>query len=129
MPISAVSPLIRIHSWSFVYFRSGGYAMALRPLVEREWDDACGGGAAADVDGEVSPRCGQFRRHVRHADRLLQKRRLRPAGHNANPLVAGDHRVAVTGDAAIDHLEPDQLARHALVFLLAQPLFADESGL
>src|SRR5688500_6957533 len=132
MPISAVSPVIRIHSWSFVYFRSDGYTMfspaSAEPssFVERQRHDACPCRSAADVDLDLRANRGQFSRHIRHADRFLEDRRLRAAGTHAGALVAGHHPVAVAGDGAIDHLETNQLTRDAGRFLLDQPFPADE---
>ena len=68
------------------------------------------------------PGSARLGRHVRHADRLLQERRLRAAGDHARPAAPVRHdRIAVAGDAAIDHLEADQLPRDAPCLLLAQP--------
>src|SRR4051812_38164929 len=122
MPTSAVSPLMRIHSWSFVYFKSDGYAMALRSFVERQWDDACGRGPSTYVDGEIGPWRGEFGRNIGQADRLLQERGLSAAGDDADSLVTGNHCIAVARDAAVDHFEADQLARDALLLLLAQAI-------
>src|SRR5688500_11425264 len=123
MPISAVSPLMRIHSWSFVYLRSAGYAIVTPggrerpplpfPFVERQRHYPSLARLAAHVDLDLRSGGRVFGRHVRHADRLFQVRRLRPAGDDAGTLAGGDHGITMPRDAAIDHFEPDQLACHA----------------
>src|SRR5258708_1666815 len=148
MPISAVSPEMRIHSWSFVYFKSDGYMCApekkepgcifLReppenstrfPFVERQRHHARLAGAAADVDLDFGARGRQRNRYVGHPDGLLQERRLRAAGDDADRPARVDHRIAVPGDPAVDHLEPDDLARDAALLLLAQALMTGERRL
>src|SRR2546423_9084205 len=126
MPISPVSPAMRIHSWSLVYFRSGGYAMISPaggpedpplhlPLIERQRDDGRARHAPAHVDRQLRAWRREVHWHVGHPDGLLEKRRLRPAGHHTDRLVAAQHRVALPRDAPIDHLEPDELSRASLL--------------
>src|SRR5688572_14384764 len=161
MPISAMSPAIRIHSWSFVYFRSDGYAMSSpaadlkvglyvlpdltvglygtpptrrgrpsgRPVsasVERHRHDARLRCTAADVDDDFGIDRRQFPRHVRHADRFLQKRRLRAARHDTDRSIAAEHRVAMPRDAPVEHFDAHQPTRRAILFLVAQDIAADE---
>src|SRR5215212_2399170 len=106
MPTFAVAPSIFTHSWSLVYFRSAGYmrfsnspglgAGLLLPLVERRRDDSRFRAPAADVDLEIGAWRRAIRRHVGHADRLLQKRGLRAARHHAGLVAADVDVVAVT---------------------------------
>ena len=66
-------------------------------------------------------------RHVGHADRLLQERRLRAAGDDADLLAVVEHGMAVTRDGALGHLEADRWSSRApLRFLLAQHVAAEE---
>src|SRR6187431_365096 len=99
MPTSAVSPVVRIHSWSFVYFRSAGYiaGSAPRPLVERHGDDTGGGEPAAHFDVNLAVGFGHGRRHIRHADGLLQERRLRAAGDGTGGVTIDHDRIPVAG--------------------------------
>src|SRR3954468_21297419 len=91
MPTRPRSPSRAIHSWSFVYFKPAGYVIdapmlrALRPLVERRRHDARPRAAAANVHVDFRAWRGAFDRHIREADRLLQKRRLSAARHLSAP--------------------------------------------
>src|SRR5436309_2304427 len=106
MPIFPRSPASSIHSWSLVYLNPAGYAIGapvagpkgpalLLPLVERHRDDAGARLASADIDVEF----GAGRRvrgwKIRHADRLLQERRLRAACYGSGLRVADVYIVAV----------------------------------
>src|SRR6187397_3403126 len=116
MPTSAVSPEIRTHSWSFVYFRSVGYGIGsalTRAFVERQGDDDRRGGAPADVHVHCRTGNRQRRRHVGHRNGLLQKRSMRAARDDTNRGAVLEHRVAVTGNAAVLELETDQRALRA----------------
>src|SRR6478672_7824492 len=112
MPTLPRSPDSSIHSWSFVYLRPAGYDAIESPgpagapalllsFVERHRHDARARATAANVDVELGARSGLLHRHVGHPDRLLEIRRLRPAGHDASFRVAQIHIVAVARDAAI----------------------------
>ena len=57
------------------------------------------------------------RRHVGHADGLLQERRLRAARDLAGRDAVHEHRVTVPRDGAVDHLEADQPPRQAVPLL------------
>src|SRR3954468_10867584 len=113
MPILPRSPSSSIHSWSFVYFKPAGYAIThaplygarlFRSLVERHRDHPRPGPAAADVDVEFGAHGRVRRRHVRHADRLLQERRLGAARDPADRRVASGrvHVVTLACDAAVE---------------------------
>ncbi len=69
---------------------------------------------------------GHRGRHVGHADRLLEKRRLRAAGDHADRLVVDHDGIAVPGDRAVVHLESDEPARDPGGLLRGQGLAADE---
>src|SRR5690348_12486854 len=141
MPTSAVSPDRRTHSWSFVYFRSLGYAIVspgrvlqtrgcvARPFVERQWYDRGRRGAAADVDVHACAGRGERRGHVRHCDRLLEKRSLGSARDAAHWGAVLDHGVPVARNAFVDHLETDELTGRAGRFLFPQTGRAVEVGL
>src|SRR6185436_8893927 len=116
MPISAMSPETRIHSWSLVYFRSVGYAM-LSPclsFVERKLNDLRLRGAAADVDVDLCAQRGERDRDVRHAHRFLEERRLRTARDFTDCVPTTRDDVALTRDPALEHLEADERAREGL---------------
>src|SRR5579862_1890308 len=131
MPTLPRSPARSIHSWSLVYLKLAGYAMSplscgCSPLVERHRDHPGARAAAADVHVELGARHGVIDGQIRHADRLLQVRRLRAARDRADPRRADVHVVPMAGDAAVDHLEAGDLPRDASGFLPAQRLGADE---
>ncbi len=62
----------------------------------------------------------QLHRHHREADRLLQKRRLRAARHDAARRAVRQHRIAVASNRAFGHLERDQLSREPAGLLRPQ---------
>src|SRR6185436_19202488 len=137
MPTVPRSPSTLIHSWSLVYLSPAGYAISspgrrssgTRPLVKGHRHDLRTSATAANVHVKFCPNRGVSARQVRHADRLLQIRRLRAARHHAHPGVAEIRVVSLPGDAAIDHLEAHEFPRNTFGFLLAQRLGADEIGL
>src|SRR5258708_7794808 len=135
MPTLPWSPVRSIHSWSLVYLKPAGYAIAspvtvrLKPdttFIERHRHDARAGAAAADVDVERRVERRMLDRQIRHADGLLQIRRLRAAGDVADLGVADVGVVAVAADAAIEHLEADDFPLRAARLLLAQRARADK---
>src|SRR5204863_3133884 len=135
MPTLATPPSIFTHSWSLVYFKSDGYMCApggpggpalLLPLVKRHGDDHGLHPAAANLDLELGARGRAVGRKIRHADRLLQERCLRPAGDDARFLAVDENVVAVAPDRAVEHLEARQLARRPLGLLPLQDVGADE---
>src|SRR5476651_375628 len=111
------------HRWSPPGPKGPGLLLS---LVKRHRYDARAGAAAADVDVELGVWRGVLDRQIRHADGLLQVRRLRAAGDDPGFRVADVGVVAVTADAALEHLEADDLARRAARLLLAQRAGADE---
>src|SRR5205085_4829214 len=78
-------------------------------LVERGRNDACARLLAADQDRKLRPRSRFSGRKIREADRFFQCRRMGAAGDHADFLGALHDRVSVAGDAAVDHLESDEL--------------------
>src|SRR5512133_3886337 len=90
MPTRASLPETRTHSWSLVYFKSAGYIPLplLGTLVERHRDHVRADTPSPDVDFELRAGRGVLRREVRHANCLLEERRLRAARHDAGLLAA-----------------------------------------
>src|SRR5947199_9032247 len=94
MPTLPRSPAMSIHSWSFVYFNAVGYAISLSTtedtedaelsLVERQPDHAGAGTAATNIDLELAARCSMGEGQICHPDGLLDRQRLRAAGHRAH---------------------------------------------
>src|SRR5437588_3453971 len=130
MPILPRSSATSIHSWSLVYFSPAGYGMSLLlravgtrralrlgSLVERHRDDTGARAAAADVHVELRS-FGRVRdRHVRHADRFLEERRLRAARDDSRRAIrraADIDVVPMARDAALEHLEAHQFPAEAL---------------
>src|SRR5678815_4530 len=83
----------------------------LLSLVKRHRHNARASAAAANVDVELGVWCVVLDRQVGHADRFLEVRRLRAARHHADFGIADVGVVAVPADAALEHLESDNLAR------------------
>src|SRR5947207_5446634 len=147
MPIVPRSPDTSIHSWSLVYLSPGGYGIVVpylaglkarptgarpalpRALVKRQRHDARAGAPAADIDVELGFRRREVGRHVRHADRFLQIRRLgaaRDPTDRSGRRAAGVDIVPMPRDSSIEHLEPDELPADAVRFLVAESARADE---
>src|SRR6266568_3388337 len=129
MPIVPTSPSRWTYSWLFEYLLSSG-VMPLTPLlmafVERRGDDAGPGLSAADHDHELCAGRRFLQRKIREADRFFQCRRMGAAGDDADLLVAVDDGVAVASDAAVDHLESDELPPRSLGVLTLQDVAAEE---
>ena len=139
-----------IHSWSFVYLKSGGYAWIC------QLDLTISSANSRSGRSSLTPALlrSLVERHRRRRARLRGgrgcRRRTRSAGCARSagryampiaffrngvcvPLVTTPgllaveiHVVAVARDAAVDHLEADELPRRALGLLLAQHVGADE---
>src|SRR5437762_9135217 len=56
----------------------------------------------------------------RSADVLLEEGGVRPGGHLADALVVHEHGIAVARDPAAGDLEPDELARRAVLLLRSE---------
>src|ERR1700686_3396706 len=123
MPTVAESPSLRTHSWvsaNRMPLRSAIVSpfpsFRMRPLVERQRNHLRRSGGAANVDAETGPGLREAGRHVGHANVVAKREGNVARGHGADPLVAVDDRVAMTRNAAIEHLEADENA--------AEPPFA-----
>src|SRR5581483_4156086 len=82
----------------------------------------------ADLDVKARADGRLINRQISQADVLVQERG-RAAGSDVSDglRAAGQkNRIAVAPDPALDHLEADQLAFHALGLLRGQPLAPDE---
>src|ERR1043165_1734739 len=129
MPIVPTSPSKCTYSWLLAYLLSSG-VMRVTPLflslVERRGDDAGPSLFAADQHRELRAGRRLFRRKIREADRFFQRRRVGAAGDDADLAAAVDDRLAVPGDAAVDHLESDELPPRPLGVLALQDVAAVE---
>src|SRR3954470_22707326 len=116
MPIVAMSPSRCVYSWLFAYLLSSGVAISQFltgrfasscPLVERCRDHSGPRFLPSDQNRELVAWGGFVERKISESDRFFQCRRVGAAGDDADLGRAVDHRVSVTGDTAVDHLEPD----------------------
>src|SRR4029077_4569470 len=98
-------------------------------LIERRGNDAGPSFLAADQNCELTAGRRSLQRKIREADRFFQCRRVRPAGHDADFLVAVNDRVAVASDAAIDHFESHQLASWSFGALSLEHVATEEVAL
>src|SRR5687768_13807559 len=97
--------------------------------IERQLDDAAPCRPPAHVDVDLPADHRHLRRYVRHADGLLQERRLRTAGHDADGPPIPDDGIAVPRDRALGQFESNELPLHALGLLLRQTVAAIELAL
>src|SRR5260370_9514060 len=115
MPTVAASPSCFTHSWVSANrlplrcaivcrFR----AFRMRPLVEGQRNHLRRSGCTANVDAKTGPGLGEARRHVGHPDVVAKREGDVARGHGADPLLVADDRVAMTRNAAIEHLEADE---------------------
>src|SRR3989304_4475887 len=111
MPTCARGAPRRAHSRAFVALGAAGY-MGL-PVT---WDGGAGRGGCL---------VGEFRL----AGPLFEDRRLRAARDEAGFLAVDVPVVPVAPDRAVDHLEPDELARRSFGLLLPQHVLPEELGL
>src|SRR5262245_38240928 len=86
-------------------------------LVERQRHYLRAHAPAPDVDLEVLARRASIRGQVRHADRLLEVRRLRAARDDAGLASVDVDLVAVARDRPVEHFEAGQLAADAFLLL------------
>src|ERR1700732_2392895 len=133
IPTVAVSPSFLTHSWvsaNRIPLRSAiptpFPSFRMRPLVEGQLDDLGRRGGATDVYAKTSPRLGEGRRHVRHPDVVAQGERDVSRGHRADLLTTTDDGIAVARNAAVQHLEADELPRHAVLPRPNDGVAADE---
>src|SRR5918995_1698032 len=134
MPTSTLpSGSVRTHSWLFVYRSSAGMSLisfsvskfdqTLAVAHERRLDDAGGEALAADVDFDLPCRGS---RQAREADRALEGRRERAAGHLTRAGAARVHGLVRAQHAAVFEQQADQLAGRARCPLGDQCFLADE---
>src|SRR6266702_1938339 len=112
MSIVPTSPSTCTYSWLFAYRLSSGVIgslLLLRAFIEGRGNDARTGFFTADQNAEFGVRRRFSNRKICEADRFFQCRRMGAAGDDADLFLAVDDRVAVAPDAAVDHLESDQL--------------------
>src|ERR1700738_81461 len=116
MPMVATSPSRWTYSCVLAYLLSSGVVVIRRSLllpgafVERSRHDTRACFFPANQDCELGSQRRFPLRKICETDRLFQCRRVRAAGDNADLFLAIDDRIAVAGDAAVDHLESDELA-------------------
>src|SRR6267378_4264117 len=115
MPTVAVSPSCFTHSWvsaNRIPLTSGIVtpfpSFRMRPLVEGQRNHLCRRGGAANLDAQTGSGLRQVRRHVGHPDVVAKRERDVSRGHATNAYATVDNGVAVTGNAPIQHLEPNQ---------------------
>src|SRR5260370_29595151 len=114
MPTVAASPSCFTPSWvsaNRIALRSAIVSpfpsFRMRPLVEGQRNHLRRSGCAANVDAETGPGRCEARRHIGHPDVVAECEGDVARGHGADPPVVVDDRVAVTRNAAIEHLEAD----------------------
>src|ERR1700674_1425752 len=122
IPTVAVSPTFLTHSWvsaNRIPLRSAiptpCPSFRMRPLVERHWDNLGRGGDATHLHAKTGSGLGQRRWHVRHPDVVTKGEGDVSRRHGPDLLAIADHAVAVTGDAAVQHLETHQPPRESLL--------------
>src|SRR5215210_424765 len=112
MPMVAVSPSVRTHSWLLVYWSSSGTlklpppCLLLLALVERQRH---GVGLDGPVPDHHLEPIFYSRRDERKPYGLAQRRGQCPAGHAPDILCFHFHGVVVACDAPPPHLEADEL--------------------
>src|ERR1700681_1191960 len=121
IPTVAVSPSFLTHSWvsaNRIPLRSAiptpFPSFRMRPLVEGQRDDLGRRGGATDVHAKARPRRGEVLRHIGHPDVVAEGEGDVSRGHRADPLTITDDGVAVTRNAAVQHLEAHKQARQAV---------------
>src|ERR1700730_10096450 len=134
IPTVALSPSFRTPSWlsaNRMPLRSGIASpfslFRVRPLVEGQRNHLGRGCCAANVDAKTRTRLGERRRDIGHPDVVAKRERNVPGGHGTSPLAVADDGVAMTRDAAIQHLEPHQPPRDACLAGTASRVAPDES--
>src|ERR1700737_5609245 len=112
MPTVAVSPSFFTPSWvsaNRIALRSGIVtpfpSFRMRPLIERQRNHFRRSGCATHVHAKMCSRLGEGRRHVGHPDVVAKREGNVARGHGADRPPVFQHRVAVTGDTAIEHFE------------------------
>src|SRR5207344_2761422 len=84
---------------------------------------------AAHIDLDLGPGMGEVGADVGHANADLQRGREGARGDDPHLLAAGEHRVALTGDAVALDPKGRQPLRGALAAGAGDRLGADEPGL
>src|SRR4029077_12032583 len=122
IPTVAVSPSFLTHSWvsaNRIPLRSAiptpFPSFRMRPLVEGQRDDLGRGRRTTNVHAQTGPRLGQRRWHVGHPNVVAKGEGDVSRRYRADRLAIADDAVAVTGDAAVQHLETHQQPRESLL--------------
>src|SRR5438128_570452 len=133
IPTVAESPSFFTHSWVSANrspLRSGIVtpfpSFRMRPLVEGQRNHLRRGSGAANVHAKAGPRLGQGRRHVRHPDVVAKCEGDVARGHRADPPAVVDDRIAVTGNAAVEHFETHKDPAESVLAVLHEGVAADE---
>src|ERR1700694_2328676 len=133
IPTVAVSPSFLTHSWvsaNRIPLRSAiptpFPSFRMRPLVEGQRDNLGRGSHATHLHAKAGPRFGQRRWHVGHPDVVAKGEGDVSRGHRADLLAIADHVVAVTGDAAVEHLEAHEPPSDSLLAGPHDGITADE---
>src|ERR1700732_2608205 len=133
IPTVAVSPAFLTHSWvsaNRVPLRSAiptpFPSFRMRPLVEGQRNNFGRGSRATNLHAKACPRLGQRRWHVGHPDVVAKGEGDVSRSHRADLLAIADHVVAVTGDAAVEHLEAHEPPRESLLLGPHDGVTADE---
>src|SRR5258706_8038160 len=145
MPIVATSPSRWTYSWVLAYLLSSGvvliFLLNLRgcfvapfrgaasfgsfgAFVKRGGDDARARLFPANQDHEFGSQRRFLLRKICETDRLFQCRRVGSARDDSDLFLAVDDGVAMAADAAVDHLEPDELAAEPLGLFALQDVAA-----
>src|SRR2546421_10704926 len=101
-------------------------SLRMRPLVKRQRDDLGRRGRATNVHAETGPRLGHGRWHVGHPDVVAKGEGDVSRRHRPDPPTIADDAVAVAWNAAVQHLEANQLPREAPLARRHDGVAADE---
>src|SRR5437868_12479521 len=133
IPTVAISPSFFTHSWvsaNRIALTSGIVtpfpSFRMRPLVEGQCNHLSRCGRAAHLDAKTGPGRRQGRRHVGHPDVVAKRKGDVSRGHRTDLLAVFDNRVAVTGNAPIEHFEAHQDTAEPPLARLHDGVAADE---
>src|SRR4030081_2149432 len=133
IPTVAVSPSFLTHSCvsaNRIPLRSAiptpFPSFRMRPLVEGQRDNLGRGGRATNVHAKTGARLRQRRWHVGHPDVVAKREGDVSRGHDAGLPAIADDAIAVTGDAAVQHLEAHQHPRESPLARTDDGVTADE---
>src|SRR5205823_4486891 len=133
IPTVAVAPSCLTHSWvsaKRMPLRSGiptpFPSLRMRPLVKRQRDDLGRRGRAANVHAKTGARLGHGRWHVGHPDVVAKGEGDVSRRHRPDPPTIANDAVAVAWNAAVQHLEANQLPGEAPLARRDDGVAADE---